>query len=410
MLPAKVMTRAYTDSVGKQSRIDELNSLQTNVIRKIQRGLGAGTLALCVAIGGASSEAADWNPKAAAAYLDRRAEWWITWPAAARDQGTFCISCHTALPYALSRPALRAALDEKAPSASEQKLLNSITKRVRSWQEVKPFYGDRDGFNKGLQSRGTESVLNALILANLDARTGNLSGDTRTAFRNLWALQETAGDEKGAWPWLDFGNEPFEAKDSQFYGACLAAIAVGTAPENLRAASEAEDKITPLREYLRREYADQSLINQVALLWASARLPGLLTSGEQASITEAVLRKQQADGGWSLSSLVWSLKGATLKSLVKLWIRSENSPLQAKSDGYATGLTVFALEQVGFSVSDIRLQRGLAWLKTNQNPTDGRWPGYSLNHRRDPSSATGLFMSDAATAYAVLAAVGADWR
>ena len=127
----------------------------------------------------------------------------MAWPPATRDHGTFCISCHTALPYALARPALRAALGEEAPSQNERRLLESVNKRVRLWNEVKPFYTESSGARKTLQSRGTESILNALILASADARNGKLSDDTRAAFDYMWALQGKTGDQKGAWPWLD---------------------------------------------------------------------------------------------------------------------------------------------------------------------------------------------------------------
>src|SRR6266702_2592556 len=119
--------------------------------------------------------ASSWNQKAAAAYLDQRAAWWMEWPKAARDHQTFCISCHTAVPYALSRPALRKALDEQTLSANERLLLDNVTKRVRLWKEVAPFYGDEEyGAHKATESRATEAVLNALVLASYDAQNGKL--------------------------------------------------------------------------------------------------------------------------------------------------------------------------------------------------------------------------------------------
>src|SRR5260370_11065424 len=174
-----------------------------------------------------------WNQKAAAAYLDQRAAWWMEWPKAARDHETFCVSCHTAVPYALSRPALRKPLAESAPSANERRLLDNVTKRVRLWKEVAPFYSDADrGVYKTVESRGTESVLNALILASNDAHNGQLTADTPPARDYMFAEQQTTGNKKGSWSWLRFANEAWEADDSDFYRATLAAVAVGTAPGN----------------------------------------------------------------------------------------------------------------------------------------------------------------------------------
>jgi len=344
-----------------------------------------------------------WNPKAAAAYLDRRAGWWMAWPPAARDHGTVCVSCHTALPYALARPALRAALGEQGPSPNERRLLESVTQRVRLWNQIRPFYTESSGPHKPIQSRGTESVLNALILASRDARNGTLSGDTRAAFAHMWALEEKTGDQKGAWPWLDFGNEPFEATDSVYYGASLAAVAVGTAPENYHASPDIQNNLKLLRDYLDRESSRQPLIHQVVALWAATKWPGLLPPAQQKSIIETVLGKQQSDGGWALSSLGWTWRGMSMHSLINLWIRSNDTPLAGKSDGYATGLIVFVLGQAGVPHQDPHLQRGRTWLVRNQNQSEGLWPGYSLVNRRDPNSGTGRFMNDAATAYAVLA-------
>jgi squalene-hopene/tetraprenyl-beta-curcumene cyclase len=220
-----------------------------------------------------STNSAAWSGKAAAAYLDGRLNWWMGWPVAARDQDTFCVSCHTVAPYGLARPVLRAALGEQAPSPTEQKVLDNVTKRVRMWHEVAPFYTDETrGVPKTSESRGTESILNALILAAHDAPAGRLSPDSFRAFDIMWGEQLKAGEARGAWPWLQFHNAPWEG-DSQYYGATLAAIAVGNAPGGYRSDPAIQDRLRLLGAYLVRERDSQVLIDRVMLLWASVRVP-----------------------------------------------------------------------------------------------------------------------------------------
>ena len=87
------------------------------------------------------------------------------------------------------------------------------------------------------------------------------------------------------------------------------------------------------------------------------------------------------------------------------WKRHDGTPQVAQSDGYATGLITFALQQAGISGENAQLQKGLAWLTANQNRTQGFWLAYSLNNNEEHhiSPDTVRFMKDAATAYAVLA-------
>jgi squalene-hopene/tetraprenyl-beta-curcumene cyclase len=359
-----------------------------------------GALGLCVAASlnaapppqeGRAPAGPAWNARAAAGYLDGRMEWWLHWPNAARDHDTACVSCHTALPYALARPALHALLAEREPSPQERAMVANVVKRVRMWREVEPFYPDQTrGLPKSSESRGTEAVMNALVLAARDASTGTLSDDGRQAFANMWALQFTAGDLKGAWAWLNFHYEPWEAPESGYYGAALAALAVGMAPGGYASSSDIQDRMKLLREYLQRTVDNERLFNRLTVLWAGTTMPTLLTAEQRHAILEAAAKTQQADGGWSTASL-------------GTWKRVDGTPLETASDGYATGLVTFVAQRAGAGHSKEQLSRALSWLAQHQDASTGQWPASSLNKKRDPASEIGKFMSDAATAYAVLA-------
>ena len=344
-----------------------------------------------------------WNARAAATYLDQRQGWWESWPKSARDHGTVCVSCHTAVPYALARPELDAALQERDVPPMERKLFDDVVTRVRAWNEVKPFYGDSTpkGLTKAIESRGTESVLNALILASRDERAGAVSPEARQAFANMFALQHTSGDDAGTWSWLNFSLRPWESTTSPYFGAALAAIAIGMEPQNYASSREIQPNVARLRAYL-RDRVDQSLwtrllrrddsglFNRAMLLWASAKLPGLITNEEQRSLIAALEDAQARDGSWRLTSL-----GS--------WSHLDEASPDTTGDGYATGLVAYALEQAGAQPNEPHLARALAWLAQHQDPSTGMWHAWSLNKRRDPASNVGKFMSDAATAYAVMA-------
>jgi squalene-hopene/tetraprenyl-beta-curcumene cyclase len=290
---------------------------------------------------------------------------------------------------------LRKPLGESAPPSGEAAMLASITKRVTMWRDVEPFYPDQTrGIPKTSESRATEAVLNAVILARRDAAAGSMSDEGRRALDNMWALQMKTGEQSGAWTWLQFHYEPWEGDSSPFHGATLAAIAVHSAPGGYAAAPENQDRIKALHEYLQKGNEKQPLLSRGMLLWASTLSPGLLTREQQQGIVDALARAQQEDGGWGTASM-----GS--------WKRVDGTALDTRSDGYATGLATLALESVGDVRTQPHVKRGLSWLAAHQDPTTGAWVAISVNKQRDPASDAGKFMTDAATAYAVLALTAA---
>jgi squalene-hopene/tetraprenyl-beta-curcumene cyclase len=143
----------------------------------------------------------------------------------------------------------------------------------------------------------------------------------------------------------------------------------------------------------------------------------VISAQERNTLVADLRSRQRPDGGWSLWSMgkwTWSRSSAPFVSPGTL----DTARLE-KSDGLATGLVVYALRETGSPADDPLVKRGLEWLRTNVQSVqiDGRphtaWRAHSLNYDRERGGPRGvpwrqMFMSNAATAFAVLALVGPE--
>jgi squalene-hopene/tetraprenyl-beta-curcumene cyclase len=350
------------------------------VTRTLITVLAVATLAVCTP----RTLAADPPPKLSAAtpdeplakdlsltragdYLDAVTLRWI--------QDHKCASCHTGYPYLLARSALG---DPRAPALLEVRKF--LEDRLESWDKG----GKGSGYLKGdgavLLTEGvTEVVAIAATLALHDAQegTGKLHPKTRQALTRMWELQKV----DGSWAWNKTGLAPLEHDD--YFGAVYAALGVGYAPEHYATSEEAKVGLARLKGYLQKT-PPPDVHHTAWLLWASAKLDGLLDPAERQKAVKDLLALQRPDGGWSLATLgIWKRRDR----------KAQDPPT---SDGYATGLVVYVLRQTGVSADDPAVAKGIAWLKMNQRES-GRWfTGSVTGGRRH-------LIANAGTAFAVLA-------
>lgn len=296
----------------------------------------------------------EWSMTAAANYLDGVGVNWT------RDRQ--CITCHTNMPYLFARPFLKTSNDE-------------------GWKEVRQFLEDDvSKWMKGGKPRGDAYVVaTAAALAINDRNTtGKLNAKTKFALDQMWSIQKKTGE----WNWLKCNWPPMEHDD--YFGAVLAAVAVGCAPEQYAKTDAAIRGIEKLKLYFAKNRSPD-LHHQALLLWASQNIDGLMSNDEKSATIRKLKELQCKDGGWSLASL-------------GKYVRHDQSPQSSStiSDGYGTGFVIFILRQAGVSATDQTISNGLKWLKSHQRES-GRWFTRSLSNDKVH------YITNAGTAYAVMA-------
>jgi len=286
-------------------------------------------------------------------FLDQMAVNWT------REKG--CGTCHTNIPYMIGR----AALGPHTPAADEVR--SFFEDRAKRWDSM----GNELIRGPVATSKGWglvtwfphELIVTGAMLAMDDAgTTGTLSPITRQVLDRMWTLQR----QDGGWYWLMAVSQPFET--SEYYGNALAAVAAGMAPDGYAKTPAAQKGLQKLSVYLRQKNnAATDLPDRIYVLWASTRIPDLITTEERDAIVKSVLVLQRPDGGWNFPSL-------------GNWKREDGTPndRNAPSDGYGTGLVTYVLRLTGMPASDPVLTRAVNWLKTNQRES-GRWFTRSIN-------------------------------
>ncbi len=270
-----------------------------------------------------------------------------------------CVSCHTNGAYMAFRPALTPKLG-KPNAALRQHYVTSLEQFEKKSDE-----------EKQQSVAPAQAIYLAAGFAEWDAHvTKKLSPETDRALRLMLTLQR----DGGTWGSLDCWP-PYES--SAYHLATVAAMAIGTAPGWLESVQDESLKtaIAGLKKYLTTETPKQDY-DRTLLLWASTRLPGLLSDAKKVKLVEMVLSKQRADGGWSIRSFGQPEQWGSGNRAEKL--RAEPEFADPPSDGHQTGLALVVLREAGIKADDARIQRGVRWLQTNQR-VSGRWWTRSLN-------------------------------
>ena len=289
-------------------------------------------------------------------YLDRVALGWTN--------EKKCGSCHTNYPYLGARPALGETSERYA--------------QVRSYFENRVVHWD-DAAPESKPKWPAEVVLTAEGLARGDhATTGTLHPITRQALDRMWTVQKA----DGGFEWVKCDWYPLEYDD--YYGAVIAALAVGHAPGGYAKTAKAKAGLERLRGYFAKN-SPPVLHHRTMLLWASCRVDGLMTDKERQETIASLRKLERPGGGWAVASL-------------GDWDRRDGSPNDPNgpADAYATGLIAFALREAGVPAEDPALRRSVAWLLANQRSSGG-WFTRSLNDDDHH------YIAHAGSAYAVLA-------
>ena len=296
------------------------------------------------------------STRAAAQYLDDGAHSWT------REKS--CIACHTTGAYMEERPGLTPFLGKP----SEEVLADFIKTIPDKLPEPKTsgaitYYPQAD-----------RSVWRSVGLAEWDKHvTGKVSDATNRSLVDMLNRQSSHGGFSVT------GSVEIPYVTTDFELTMHAARAITSAPGWLAALKDdaLKQRIAHMKKFL-RETTPRNDYERILRLQLASLMPNLVTKEEIAGATALLWEMQQADGGWSTRRFSETRNWSDhMTDKVIHLIDGQPDAAAPGSDPYMTGLAIVLLRESGVPSGDARIQKGVAWLKSEQRQS-GKWWMQSL--------------------------------
>ena len=281
--------------------------------------------------------------RAARKYLDDGAHTWV------REKS--CIACHSTGTYMADRPVLTPLLGKP----SEEVLADFIDNIPKP--EAKSDIAT------------ISSVWRSSGLSSWDQHvTGKLSEHTARSLQRTMTRLEPEGFFK------TYKEVEIPYITTHFQLTVQAARAVVTAPgwlANLKDTNTLE-RVARMKKFL-REHEPVNDYELALKLQLAALMPELVPQPQRDAATAMLWRWQQPDGGWSTRRMSPVMKWhEAVDAETIAMLAAEPDAASPASDAYMTAFAIVLLRESGVPTSDPRIQKGVAWLKSNQRMS-GRW-------------------------------------
>lgn len=297
--------------------------------------------------------------KAAAKYLEEGALSWV------REKS--CVNCHTTGPYLSERPALIPLLG-KANEEIVADFIDFVPKEVKEVKETATKSGHKH------YPAAFSSVWRSLGLAEWDKHvTSKTSEHTDKSLRDMFERQSADG------AFVSHGEVEIPHITTDFELSLQAARAITAAPEWLTGLKDEKllGKVEKLKNWLRNA-APKNDWDRVLSLQLAVYMPELVPAEKREAALKLLSSKQHADGGWSTRDFSalndWHFE---VSEFVQNLITGLPDAAKPESDAYMTAFAVVLMRQNNVPVKDERIQKAVAWLKTEQR-VSGRWWMHSL--------------------------------